>query len=63
MSPPMMLGYCFFGRSSLKSVGLQRQREAVAANAQPNEQREEFVPVEQDSRVLHPYRRNGAKWY
>ncbi|KAH0874720.1 hypothetical protein HID58_072082 [Brassica napus] len=50
-------------RSSLESVGLQRQREGVAANAQPREQREEFVPVERDSRVLHPSRKNGAKWY
>ena len=52
MRPPMMLGGRLFG--------LQRQREGVAANAQP---REEFVPVERDSRVLHPSRHNGAKWY
>ena len=45
----MMLGGRLFGRSSLQSVGLQRQREGAAANAQPSEQREEFVPVEQDS--------------
>ena len=45
----MMLGGRLFGRSSLQSVGLQRQREGVAANAQPREQREEFVPVERDS--------------
>ena len=63
MRPPMMLGGRLFGRSSLQSVGLQRQREGVAANAQPREQREEFVPVERDSRVLHPSRKNGAKWY
>uniref|UniRef100_A0A0D2ZVS7 Uncharacterized protein n=1 Tax=Brassica oleracea var. oleracea TaxID=109376 RepID=A0A0D2ZVS7_BRAOL len=61
MRPPMMLGGRLFGRSSLESVGLQRQREGVAANAQPREQREEFVPVERDSRVLHPSRKNGAK--
>lgn len=63
MRPPMMLGGRLFGRSSLQSVGLQRQREGAAANAQPSEQREEFVPVERDSRVLHPSRKNGAKWF
>ena len=63
MRPPMMLGGRLFGRSSLQSVGLQTQREGVAANGQPREQREEFVPVERDSRVLHPSRKNGAKWY
>ncbi|CAH8298194.1 unnamed protein product [Eruca vesicaria subsp. sativa] len=62
MRPPMMLGGRLFGRSSLQSVGLQRQREGVAENAQPREQMEEFVPVELDSRVLHPSRKNGAKW-
>lgn len=46
MRPPMMLGGRLFGRSSLQSVGLQTQREGVAANGQPREQREEFVPVE-----------------
>ncbi|KAL0712261.1 hypothetical protein Bca4012_019239 [Brassica carinata] len=58
MRPPMMLGGRLFG--------LQRQREGVAANAQPQqprEQREEFAPVERDSRVLHPSRNNGAKWF
>lgn len=64
MRPPMMLGGRLFGRSSLQSVGLQRQREGVAANAQPREQREEFVPVERDSRLSSASsRKNGAKWY
>ncbi|KAL0805039.1 hypothetical protein Bca101_097530 [Brassica carinata] len=64
MRPPMMLGGRLFGRSSIQSVGLQRQREGVAANAQPREQREEFVPVERDSRLSSASsRKNGAKWY
>ncbi|KAG2328783.1 hypothetical protein Bca52824_011511 [Brassica carinata] len=63
MRPPMMLGGRLFGRSSLQPVGLPRQREGVAANAQQREDREEIVPVERDSRVLHPSRMNGAKWY
>ncbi|CAH8354306.1 unnamed protein product [Eruca vesicaria subsp. sativa] len=63
MCPPMMLGGRLFGRSSLQSVGLRRQREGVAANGQPSEQREEVVAVERDSRVLHPSRRDGAKWF
>ncbi|KAF2608319.1 hypothetical protein F2Q68_00046007 [Brassica cretica] len=64
MRPPMMLGGRLFGRSSIQSVGLQRQREGVAANAQPREQREEFVPVERDSRLSSASsRKNGAKWF
>ncbi|XP_056856444.1 uncharacterized protein LOC108833392 [Raphanus sativus] len=63
MRSPMMLGGQLFGRSSLQSVGLQRQREGAAANSQPIEPREEVVPVERDFRVLHPSRRNGAKWF
>ncbi|KAL0742598.1 hypothetical protein Bca4012_084111 [Brassica carinata] len=63
MRPPMMLGGRLFGRSSLQPVGLPRQREGVAANAQQREDREEIVPVERDSRVLHPSRMNGAKWF
>ncbi|KAH0858857.1 hypothetical protein HID58_087118 [Brassica napus] len=64
MRPPMMLGGRLFGRSSIQSVGLQRQREGVAANAQPREQREEFVPVERDSRLSSASsRKNGAKCF
>jgi len=34
-----------------------------AANIEANEQREQAAPVIRDIRVLHPLRRNGAKWY
>ncbi|CAD5324668.1 unnamed protein product [Arabidopsis thaliana] len=34
-----------------------------AANIEANEQREQVAPVIRDIRVLHPLRRNGAKWF
>ncbi|KAJ0249880.1 hypothetical protein HA466_0141250 [Hirschfeldia incana] len=65
--PPITSGGCSYGRGSTtqptgsQSAGSQRH----VANPEPVGNREEVapVPVQRDVRVLHPARRNGAKWF
>ncbi|KAL0899410.1 hypothetical protein Bca101_083371 [Brassica carinata] len=65
--PPITSGGCSYGTgpttqpTGSQSAGSQRH----VINPEPVENREEVahVPVQRDVRVLHPARRNGAKWY
>ncbi|EFH44590.1 predicted protein [Arabidopsis lyrata subsp. lyrata] len=63
MRPPINIGGRLYGQgSSSQAVGSQRPL-SQTANAESSEQREEIAPVQYDIRVLHPSRRNGAKWF
>lgn len=69
MRPPINIGGRFYGQaSSSQAAGFQRplsprRSNSQAANVEPSEQREEIAPLRRDVRILHPSRRNGAKWY
>ena len=53
----------FYGQgSSSQAAGYERPL-SQTANVESSEQREEIAHVQYDIRVLHPSRRNGAKWY
>lgn len=65
--PPIVSGRSF-GTAPSQSGGSQyaslpRPSNSPAANVEPNGEREQIPPMIRDIRVLHPSRRNGAKWY
>ncbi|XP_010518608.1 PREDICTED: uncharacterized protein LOC104793881 [Camelina sativa] len=72
--PPTTSGRLFGTSRNLQSggsqsAGLRRpssprpSNSNAAAIIEPNEEREQIAPVIRDTRVLHPSRRNGAKWF
>ncbi|AAF71981.1 Hypothetical protein [Arabidopsis thaliana] len=69
MRPPLVIGGRSYGRvpNSLPPV-FERPPSPDLGNPQepndePNDQMEEIAPVQLNVRVLHPSRRNGAKWF
>ncbi|KAG7552200.1 putative transposase Ptta/En/Spm plant [Arabidopsis thaliana x Arabidopsis arenosa] len=63
MRPPITIGGRFYGQGSSYQAADSERPLSQTANAESSEQKEEIAPVQYDIRVLHPSRRNGAKWF
>ncbi|KAG7610607.1 putative transposase Ptta/En/Spm plant [Arabidopsis suecica] len=63
MRPTITISGRFYGQGSSSQAAGSERPLSQTTNVESSEQREEIAHVQYDIRVLHPSRRNGAKWF